>query len=259
MITLPAEFLPHFTASEQSTTHSYTILPPLAALLLNHFTPLRKLPLTLTPFCPLCQLNSYIILPPLNKLPSHSYIILPPLEAQLLPQYTPEQIPPHSYIILQPLAAHLVPGFTALKKYALTLTQFYHPLQPTSYLIFYPLRKSTPYSYTILRPLAAQLLHLFYPSEQITPPPPPPHPTHTSLYSPWQPNSYFIFPSLNKLLARSYTILSPLAAQFLHHFNTNPHPLNKLPPLLRQLSPCQLNCFLTLPPLNNLQPHSNTL
>ena len=60
-------------------------------------------PLTLTQFYPLWQLNPYLKLTPLNKLPLQSYTILPPLAAQLLPHFKPsEHVPPHSYNALPP-------------------------------------------------------------------------------------------------------------------------------------------------------------
>ena len=133
------------------------------------------------------------------------------MAAHLLPHFTPsEQIIPHSNAILPPLAAQFLILFPPLNKLPLTLTPFYPhwqpssdlisspleqiplnpkpfypPWQPISYLILPPLRK---YPLPLLHhfthpppPLAVQLLHLFTPSEQITP--------------------------------HSYTILPPMAAQ----------------------------------------------
>ena len=94
--------------------HSYTNLsPPPGSRTLTSFYPLwTNYPLTLTPFYPPWQPNSYIILPPLDKLPPltqfyypwqpKSYIILPPLD----------KLPPDSYTIWPPLAAQLVHHFT---------------------------------------------------------------------------------------------------------------------------------------------------
>ena len=148
------------------------------------------------------QPNSYIILPPLNKLPPHSYNILPPLAAQLLPHFTPSgQITPsllHSFTTLGS------PTLTSF--YPLTLTQFYPPWQHNSYIILPPLKKLPPHSHTILPLMAAQLLYHFTPSEKITPL------TLTPFYTPWQPNFYLILPPLDKLPPHSYTILPPIAA-----------------------------------------------
>ena len=61
-----------------TTSDSYTILSPLAAQLLAHFTPSERINpnsyITLTPL----QLKPYLILPPLNKLLPHLYTIVPP-------------------------------------------------------------------------------------------------------------------------------------------------------------------------------------
>ena len=109
-----AQLVHHFTNSEQ-------INPSL----LHHFTPLGS------PY-----LKSYLILIPSDKLPPHSYTFLTPLAAQILLHFNPSgQITP-----------------------SLTLTPFYPPWQPNSYIILTPQNKLTPHSDTILPPLAAQLL-----------------------------------------------------------------------------------------------------
>ena len=74
--------------------------------------------------------------------------------------------------------------------YPLTLTSFYPPWQPNSYINLPPLDKLPPHSYTILTHLADQLLHQFNPSEQITPSlvhhfTPLGSPTLTSIYPLW--------------------------------------------------------------------------
>ena len=75
--TLAAQILPHFAPSEQtarSLVHHFT---PLGSSTLYSFYSLwTNYPLTLTPFNTPWQLNSKIVLPPLNKLPLHSYTIL---------------------------------------------------------------------------------------------------------------------------------------------------------------------------------------
>ena len=95
---LAAQLIPHFNAPKVPPPHSYTILNPLAAQLLHHF---RSYPLTLKTFYPFCsstpisiyslltnsphsynnlshwQPNSYINLPPLNKISPYFHINLP--------------------------------------------------------------------------------------------------------------------------------------------------------------------------------------
>ena len=97
--------------------HFYNILPPLAAQLLPHLTPLEPVyTLTLTTIHPPWQFSSYLILPPLNELPNHSYTILPsfelkfpkkihPIAAPPLHHFTPlsEKTPPQIHINLPPL------------------------------------------------------------------------------------------------------------------------------------------------------------
>ena len=103
---LAAQFLHHFTPSEQmlpSLLHHFT---PMAAQLLHHFTLSEQInySLTLTPLYPPWQPNSFITLPPLNKLPPHSYTILPPGQTNsyiILPPLN--KLPPHSYINLPPI------------------------------------------------------------------------------------------------------------------------------------------------------------
>ena len=93
--------------------------------------------------------HSYIVLPPQNKLPPHSYTALPPLAAQLLHHFTPsEQITPS---LLQPFTPLGSPTLTSLntlwKNYPLTLTPFYPPWHPNSYIIL------TTQSYIVLAPI----------------------------------------------------------------------------------------------------------
>ena len=145
---------------------SYNILPPLAARLLHpftrseqttpsllhHFTPLgssnltscyplwRNYPLTLATFYPHWQPNSYLFLPPLEKLPPHSCNILPPWQPNsyiILPPLN--KLHPHHYTILPSLAAQLLSHFTHLwTNYPLTLTPF-KPLGRPTLATFYPL------------------------------------------------------------------------------------------------------------------------
>ena len=148
--------------------HSYTILPPLAAQLLAHFTPLwTKYPLTLTPtylsplaaqllhhFTPSDQITPSLLqhftslgsptlisfYTPLNKLPPHSYNTYPPWQPNyyiILPPVI--KLPPHSYNILPPLAAKLLYHFTPLwTNYPLTLATLI-PLGSPTITSFYPL------------------------------------------------------------------------------------------------------------------------
>ena len=139
--------LHRFTPQNKLPHHSYTILPPLAAQPLHHFTPSEQ------------------------KKNPHSYTILSPLAAQLLHHFTPsEQITPsllqHFTLLGSPTLTSFYPLWT---NYPLTLTTFYPSWQPNSYIIKTPLNKLPPHSYNNLPPLAAQLLHHLTPSGQITP------------------------------------------------------------------------------------------
>ena len=186
---LAAQLLHHFNHSQQnylSFLHHFT---PLGSSSFNSLFPIWKnYPLILTPFYPLRQINSYIILPPLNKLLRHSYTILRPLgSSPLISFYHPwtnyplnltqfyPPLQPNSYLILHPL-----------EKYPLTLTAIYHTWQPKSYFTLplwtnylppitpiYPLGSSTlssffflwinyPHSYTILWPPGSSTLNSFY-------------------------------------------------------------------------------------------------
>ena len=220
---------------------SYTILSPLAAQLLHHFTTSQQItpPPTLTPFYPSWQPNSYIILPSLDKYTPSLLHHFTPLAAQLLHHFTPsEQITPSLLHHFTPLAAQPLHHFTPSVEITPLLLHHFTPLgSPTLTSFFPPLNKLPTHSYIILPPLAAQILALVTPSGQITPSLL--HhfitlgsPTITSFYrlwtnypltlTPfytfWQPNSYIILPPLNNLPPNSYIILSPLAAQLLYHF-----------------------------------------
>ena len=85
--------------------------------------------------------HSYIFLPPHNKLPPHSYNNLPPLAAQLLHHFNPsEQITPSLLDHFVPLGSPTIISFYHLwTNYPLTLTKFYPPWQPNSYIILPPL------------------------------------------------------------------------------------------------------------------------
>ena len=99
--------------------------------LLHHFTP-----------CP-WQLKSYLILPPLNKLPPNSYTILPSLAAHLLIHFTPlNNLHPHFYTISPPSAG-------------------------SCYLILPSEQNTPPHSYITLPPI-----HKLPPTPH---PPPPPY------------------------------------------------------------------------------------
>ena len=126
---------------DKLTLHSYTILPPLAAQLLAHFTPLwTNYPLTITPFYLPWQPNSYIIKPPLNKLPPHSNTILPPLATQILAHVTPiGQINPSLLQNFTPLAAQLLPCFNPSGQITPSLFHHFTPLAAQLLAHFTPL------------------------------------------------------------------------------------------------------------------------
>ena len=156
------------------------------------------------------------------------------MAAQLLPHFTPsEQITPSFLNHFVHLGSPTLSSFYPLWAiYPLTLTTFYPPLQPSSYLILHTVNKLHPHFYTILSPLAAQLLAHFTPSEEITP--------HSyTILSPslWQPSSNLILLPLNSLLTHSYNILSPLAAQLLAHFTPSEQFTHSL---LHHFSPSHL-------------------
>ena len=166
---MEAQFLPPFTSSEQTTRSLLHHFIPLGSPVLTSFYPLNKYSLTITPIYPPWHSNSYIILPPPEKLPPHSYTILSPLSAQLSHHFTP---PPrtryslhihhfdpwqlNSYLVLPPLI-----------KYK-SLLHLFPPWQPNSYLISPPLNKLLPHSYILLSHLADHLLHHLTPSEKYT-------------------------------------------------------------------------------------------
>ena len=121
--------------------HHFTIL---AAQLLHHFTPSQQItPNSYTTY-PRWQLNSCLIICPVNKLPPHSYTVLPPWELNsyiILPPYkkiTPWTNHHYSYTILPPLAAQLLHHFTPSQQITPTLTQLY-PLGSSTLTSFYPL------------------------------------------------------------------------------------------------------------------------
>ena len=125
-----------------------------------------------------------------NKLPPHSYIVLPPLAAQLLHHFTPsEQITTSLLHHLTPLAAQLFHNFAPSEQitpslihnftpfgspthtsfyplwtnYPLTLTPFYPPWKPNSYLILLPPGQITPSLLHHFTPLGSPTLTSFYP------------------------------------------------------------------------------------------------
>ena len=242
---LPANYCIILSPLKKLPPHSYTFLPPLTAQLLHLFTPFwTNYRLTLTPFYPPWQPNSYIILKPLNKLPPRSYTILPTLASQLLNHFTPlDKLPPHSYTILPPPPRNssILTSFYPLWKNYPSLLQHFIPLEAqllhlftpfwTNYTnlpsyITSPLNKLPPHSYTNLLPLAASpTLLSFYPLWTNYPL------TLTPINPPWQPNSYIISP-----------------------------PEQITPSLLHQFTPLgsQPNSFIILPPLDKLPPHSYT-
>ena len=130
------------------------------------------------------------MLPPLEKFTHHPYNILPTLAAQLLPHFIPSgQITPSLLQHFAPFGSPTLTSFYLLCTiYPLTLTPFYPPWQPNSYITKPPLNNSPP--------------------QTLTPFNPPPR----------QPNSYIILPPLDKLPPHSYTILPHLAARLLNLF-----------------------------------------
>ena len=141
------------------------IYPPWQPTLTSIYPLWTNYPLTLTPLYPPWQTNSYINLPPLNKLPPHSYTILPPLAAQLLHEFTPsEQITPSLLHHFTPLGSPTLTSFYPLwTNYPLTLTPFYHPWQPNSYIILPPSGQITPSLLHLFTPLGSPTLTSIYP------------------------------------------------------------------------------------------------
>ena len=181
------------------------------------------------------QPSSHLILPLLNKLPPNSCTILSPLAAQLLAHFNP------SGEFTPSLLHHFTPP---------------PPLGCPALTSFYPLLTNYPLILKPLSPpLAAQLLAYFTPSDQFT------HSLlHFTLPPPLQPSSYLILPLLNKLPPHSCTILSPLAAQLLAHFNPSGeftlsllHHFTSPPPTWL---PCSNPHF---PPSEQITPQSHTI
>ena len=172
------------------------------------------------------QLKSYLILPPLNKLPPHSYIILPRLPAQLLIHFNPlNKLPYHSYIFLPtPLGNPALASFYPLNKYPLTLTPFY-PFGSPTLISFYPSEQITHSLFHHFISFGGSNFASVY--SLLTIPPPPTLTTFTTLGSSTR-NS--IFPASEQ----PYPSL-------LNHFTLHPHPW-------------QLKTQFILPPLNKLSP-----
>ena len=110
--------------------HPYIILNP----------PSEKIPPQSYTILPPGQLNSYIILTPLNKLPPHSYIILTPLAAQLLAPFASSEQTPTSHL-------HL---FTSWQSSSNLILPPLNNFPSHSFSILPPLNQLTPHYYTIL-------------------------------------------------------------------------------------------------------------
>ena len=122
--------------------------PPLAAQLLQHFTPLAAQ--LLSHFTPSilhwCSPHTWR-LPVLNPQP-----LYPQLRRLILE--TIKACPTLDGLYIWIILVRIAPIST---NYPLTLTSFYPPWNPNSYIILPPLNKLTPHSYTNLSPLAAPL------------------------------------------------------------------------------------------------------
>ena len=176
------------------------------------------------------------------------------MAAQLLHHFTPsEQINPSFLHHFTPLPAQLLHLFIPSEEITPSFLHLFTTLDCPTITSFYPLlNKLTPHSYTNLPSLAAQLFYHFTPSGQITP-----SLLHqfTLLGSPTL-TSFYTPPPPNKLPPHSYTNLTPLAAQLLHHFTPS-----------EEITPSFLHLFTTLdcptitsfyPLLNKLLSHSYT-
>ena len=181
----------------QSLLQNFTPPPPGSPTLISFYPLWRIYPLTLTTFYPCWQPSSNLIIPlwTIDNWPTHSYDILPPspLAAQL--HFTPADQFTHSHLqyftslgspvlnslyplwAIDPLTLKTfyplplgspAPFYSRWLIYSLTLTIFYLPWQPSSYLILPPLNKLPPHTYNILPPLATQLYSHFTTSEQFT-------------------------------------------------------------------------------------------
>ena len=212
---------------------SYIILPPL-----------NKLPLTLTPFYPLAA-QLLIQFTPLNKLPPHSHTI-PALAAQLLPHFTPSgQITPSLSHHSPPCSPTLTSFHSLWANYPLTLTPFPPPLAAQLLPHFTPSEQINPSLLHHFTSLGRSTLNSVYPlwtnyPLTLTPFLPPP----------WQPSSYLTLPPLNKLTPHSYTILPHFAAQLLHHFT----PSEQITPSLSHHSPLAAQLLPHFTPSGQITP-----
>ena len=228
---LEAQLLPQFTPSEQTTAPlNPTPLYPLGSAALSSFYPPPEhiSPKSYTPFLP-WQLNSYLILPPLNNEP-----------------------PPLTLIPFCHLGSPALSSFYALWSAHAQLLHHFTPWKPKSYLNLPPLNKLPPppllHHFT---PLAAQLLIHFNLPQNTT------APTPTPLFSPWQLNSYLILPPLNNnppplTLIPFCHLGSPALSSFYALWSNHAQ-------ILHHSTPWKLNSYLNLPPLNQLSPLSPTL
>ena len=186
-----------------------TLLYPLGSPALSSFYPYEQItPNSYTTSTPL-QLNFYLILAPLKRLP-------PPPLPSLLNQFTP-------------LAAQLLHHFTPSEQIISSLLHHFNPSQPITlkrlhhstplaakllapFLPPHSLNKSPP-TLTQLYPLAAQLLPHFIPLNKFS--------TH----------SYTFLSPHNKITPKPLTNLLPLAAELIAHFTTSEQITPTLTPL----------------------------
>ena len=214
---LAAQLLPQFTISGQITPSLLHHFIPLGSPTITFLPPVNKLPLTLTPFYPSWQPNSYIINPS-GKITPHSYTILPPLAAQLL----------HHFIPSGQITPSLLHHFTPSERITHSLLHYFTPLGSPTLTSFYPHWTNYPLTLTTFYPLGSPTPVSIYPLWTNYPL------TLTPFYLSWQPNNYIILPPLKKLPPHSYNILTPSAAQLSPQF-TNSGQIN--PSLLHHFTP----------------------
>ena len=160
------------------------------------------------------------------------------MAAQLLHRFAPsEQITPSLLNRFTPLGSPTLTSFFQLwTNYPSLLHHFTPPWQANSYFILPPLKK--------------------YPLNL------------TPFWRPWQPNNYNILTPMNKKPPHSYPISPPLETQLCYHFTPFAAPLlphfissEQITPLILATlnPPWQPSCYIFLPPLSKLTPHSYTI
>ena len=127
------------------------------------------------------------------------------------------------------MAAQLLQHISSSEQSTPSLLYYFIPLGNSTLSSFYlTLDQVPPHSYTILPPCQPNSYLILPPLNKF-------RPHSCTIYPHWQPKSNIILPPLNKLPPRSYTILSPLAAQLLHHFTPS-----------EQIAPSLLHHFIPL-------------